>query len=323
MADSRSLTSRADASPVGGSSVDGALARGVTLNLATDRASVDRELERLCAGAALAALPAPVANAIRYSILGQGKRLRPILMLAAYRACGGEQDASALAACIEVVHAYSLVHDDLPCMDDDDMRRGRPTTHRVHGVATATAAGVVMVPLAVRAACDAGAQLGLPNASQAAIVRELMRASGGGGMVGGQLLDLEGEGSSLSIDQLERIHSAKTGALISASARIGGIAAGASAAGLDALTAYGDAIGLAFQITDDVLDATSTTAALGKTAGRDIELRKSTYPMLLGVERAVARADSLVDDACAALERAGLRTATLDMLARYAIARTS
>lgn len=313
MADSRSLTSRAD---VAGPVVD-------TIDLTTDRASVDRELERLCSGPALSALPAPVASAIRYSILGQGKRLRPILMLAAYRACGGEQDASALAACIEVVHAYSLVHDDLPCMDDDDVRRGRPTTHRVHGVAIATAAGVVMVPLAVRAACDAGAELGLPNASQAAIVRELMRASGGGGMVGGQLLDLEGEGSSLSIDQLERIHGAKTGALISASARIGGIAAGANAVVLDALTAYGNAIGLAFQIADDVLDATSTTAALGKTAGRDVALRKSTYPMLLGVERAIERAASLVDDACAALEHAGLRTATLEMLARYAIARTS
>jgi geranylgeranyl diphosphate synthase, type II len=315
MVDSHSLTSRAD--PRGG------IVDGDTIDLATDRSSVDRELSRLCESDVLGALPAPVAEAIRYSILGQGKRLRPILMLAAYRACGGEQDASALAACIEIVHAYSLVHDDLPCMDDDDVRRGRPTTHRVHGVAIATAAGVVMVPLAVRAACDAGAQLGLPNTSQAAIVRELMRASGGGGMVGGQLLDLEGEGSSLSIDELERIHCAKTGPLISASARIGGIAAGASPMVLDALTAYGNAIGLAFQIADDVLDATSTTAALGKTAGRDVELRKSTYPMLLGVERAIERAATLVDDACAALERAGLRTATLEMLARYAIARTS
>jgi geranylgeranyl pyrophosphate synthase len=125
------------------------------------------------------------------------------------------------------------------------------------------------------------------------------------------------------VDQLERIHRAKTGALISASARIGGIAAGATRDGLDALTDYGNAIGLAFQITDDVLDATSTTAALGKTAGRDAELRKSTYPMLLGVEPAIARAATLVDDACAALERAGLRTSTLELLARYAIARTS
>ena len=312
MVDSRSLISRADAS--------GGVA---AIDLATDRAAVDRELSLLCEGDVLGTLPAPVASAIRYSILGQGKRLRPILMLAAYRACGGTRDASALAACLEVVHAYSLVHDDLPCMDDDDMRRGRETTHRVHGVAIATAAGVVMVPLAVRAACDAGAQLGLPKASQAAIVRELMRASGGGGMVGGHLLDLEGEGSSLPIEELERIHCAKTGALISASARIGGIAAGASTMVLDALTAYGNAIGLAFQITDDVLDATSTTAALGKTAGRDVELRKSTYPMLLGVDRAIERASTLVSDACAALERAGLRTTTLEKLARYAIARTS
>ena len=142
-------------------------------------------------------------------------------------------------------------------------------------------------------------------------------------MVGGQLLDLEGEGSSLTVEQLEAIHSAKTGALISASARIGGIAANADAAGLDALTSYGNAIGLAFQIADDVLDATSTTAALGKTAGRDIELRKSTYPMLLGVERALELATSLIDEACAALDRAGLRTETLEMIARWAITRTS
>lgn len=312
MADLRSPISRADVA----TSVE-------TMDLSGDRESVDRELQRLCESDVLAALPAPVAEAIRYSILGQGKRLRPILMLAAYRACGGGRDASGLAACIEIVHAYSLVHDDLPCMDDDDMRRGRLTTHRVHGVAIATAAGVLMVPLAVRAACDASTALGLPNTSQAAIVRELMRASGGGGMVGGQLLDLEGEGRSLTIEQLEAIHRAKTGALISASARIGGIAAGASDAGLDALTTYGNAIGLAFQIADDVLDATSTTAALGKTAGRDVELRKSTYPMLLGVDRAIERAASLVEDACAALDRAGLRTSALEMLARYAIARTS
>src|ERR1700733_11272852 len=151
-------------------------------------------------------LHAQVHEAMRYATLGGGKRLRPFLVLHSARLFGVD-DACALraAAAIEVLHTYSLVHDDLPCMDDDDMRRGRPTTHRVHGVAIATAAGVAMVPLAVRAACDAAAQLGLPYASQAAIVRELMRASGGGGMVGGQLLDLEGEGSSLSIDQLERI----------------------------------------------------------------------------------------------------------------------
>jgi len=268
MADSRSLTSRAD---VAGAAVD-------AIDLTTDRASVDRELERLCGGPALGALPAPVADAIRYSILGQGKRLRPILMLAAYRACGGEQDASALAACIEVVHAYSLVHDDLPCMDDDDVRRGRQTTHRVHGVAIATAAGVVMVPLAVRAACDAGAELGLPNASQAAIVRELMRASGGGGMVGGQLLDLEGEGSSLSIDQLERIHSAKTGALISACARIGGIAAGANAAVLDALTAM-ESRDKAVETLADT-EEVQIRRVLAATGGN-----KSKAAQILGIER--------------------------------------
>jgi geranylgeranyl pyrophosphate synthase len=268
-------------------------------------------------------LPPVAVDAIRYSLMGEGKRLRAILLLSAYHAAGGVGDASDLAAAVEVVHAYSLVHDDLPCMDDDDVRRGRPTVHRVYGVAEATAAGLAMVPLAARCATDAGRSLKLPDAVCGLILRELMRAAGAGGMIGGQLLDLEGEGIALSLDQLERIHRAKTGALVTASVRIGGIAACADDRVVDALGRYGEAIGLAFQIADDVLDVTATTDQLGKTAGRDLALRKSTYPALLGVDGAVARAQALVDDACRALQDAGLLTPALEHLARYTIARRS
>jgi farnesyl diphosphate synthase/geranylgeranyl diphosphate synthase type II len=220
-----------------------------------------------------------------------------------------------------VVHAYSLVHDDLPCMDDDDVRRGRPTVHRVYGVAAATAAGLAMVPLAARCATVAARGLGLPPAVGGTILRELMRAAGATGMIGGQLLDLEGERLALSLAELEHIHRAKTGALVTASVRLGGIAAGADDAVLDALGQYGAAIGLAFQIADDVLDVTATTDQLGKTAGRDLALQKSTYPALLGVDGAVDRASALVDEACHALERVDLLTPALEHLARYTVSR--
>lgn len=292
------------------------------IELAAARAGVEAALAALC-DRYLGALPPGVGDAVRYSIMGEGKRLRPLLLLAAYHACGGEGDVNALAASVEIVHAYSLVHDDLPCMDNDIVRRGRPTTHRIFGPRVATLAGVAMVPLAARAAADASASLGLPRASRSAIVRELMCASGAGGMVGGQLLDLEGEGRSLSLPELERVHSAKTGALIAASVRIGGIAAGADSRQSRALERYGETIGLAFQIADDVLDATSTTAALGKTAGRDAALGKSTYPALLGVEGAVARAARLAEEGRSALEAGDLLTPELARLASFVVDRKS
>ena len=284
------------------------------------RAAIDRALEEFCARF-LDGMPPTVAAAVRYSVLGEGKRLRPVLVLAAYEAAGGRDDATRLAAAVEVVHAYSLVHDDLPCMDDDDMRRGRPTVHKAFGVPAATAAGLAMVPLAVRCALYGSESLGLDDAHCRRIVSELMRASGAGGMIGGQLLDLEGEGRALTLVELERIHNAKTGALIRAAVRIGGIAAGAGDDRIDALGVYGQAIGLAFQIADDVLDVTETTDVLGKTAGRDLVLQKSTYPALLGVEGARARAGALVDEGCAALRAAGMLTAQLEHLARYVVAR--
>jgi geranylgeranyl pyrophosphate synthase len=295
---------------------------GTVVDWAADRAAIDRALSTLCDRAG-SALDAPVRDAIRYSLLGGGKRLRGLLFLAAYRTGGGGADASALAAAVEVVHAYSLVHDDLPCMDDDDVRRGRPTVHRVYGVPVATAAGVAMVPLAAGAAFEAATALGLPAKSAAAVVIELMRASGAGGMIGGQLLDLEGEGRALDVAALEKIHRAKTGALIRASVVLGGMTAGATAGQLDALEQFGEAIGLAFQIADDVLDVTATTDRLGKTAGRDLDLRKGTYPALLGVNGATQRAMALVDEGCAALRAAGLLSTELDVLARFVVERES
>ena len=292
------------------------------VNVASDRAIVAAALGKFVQRY-LGGMEGPIADAVRYSVEGEGKRLRAILVLSAYHAAGGKGDASGLAAAVEVVHAYSLVHDDLPCMDDDDVRRGRPTVHKVYGVAAATAAGLAMVPLAARAASDAAGELGLSGQVAGEIVRTLMRASGAGGMIGGQLLDLEGEGTALSLEAMERVHRLKTGALINASVRIGGLAAGATPEILDAFERYGSAIGLAFQIADDVLDITATTDQLGKTAGRDLALQKSTYPALLGLAGARRRAAALSDEACQALRQAGIASPALDFLARFIVARRS
>jgi farnesyl diphosphate synthase/geranylgeranyl diphosphate synthase type II len=294
----------------------------VITSFAADRAAIGQALAGFC-DRYLRDVPSPVSDAIRYSLLGEGKRMRGILLLSAFEAADGEGDAADLAAAVEVVHAYSLVHDDLPCMDDDDVRRGQPTVHMGYGVRAATAAGLAMVPLAARCAVDAARALGLGDDDASSIVAELMRASGAGGMIGGQLLDLEGERRPLELADLERIHRAKTGALITAAATLGGRAARASAQRLQALATYGAAVGLAFQIADDVLDVTATTDQLGKTAGRDAALQKSTYPALLGVAGARGRAEALVDEACAALDDVGLLTPALDFIARFTVERTS
>jgi geranylgeranyl pyrophosphate synthase len=190
-------------------------------------------------------------------------------------------------------------------------------------VAAATAAGLAMVPLAARCAADSARRLGLDDDAVGAIVAELMRASGAGGMIGGQLLDLEGEGRPHALAELERIHRAKTGALITAAATLGGRAASASPQRLDALARYGAAVGLAFQIADDVLDVTATTDQLGKTAGRDLALQKSTYPAVLGVDGAKSRAIALIDEGCSALDAVGLLTPALAQIARFSVERTS
>src|SRR5213594_3903954 len=279
--------------------------------LSDARARVDAVLERWGNRSEQLWRP-PVPAAVRYSLLSAGKRLRPTLVLAAYEAVGGDAPGVAeLAAAVEVVHAYSLVHDDLPCMDNDDLRRGRPTTHRAFDVGTATVAGYHMVALGARV-LDAG---------MAAIALELFRAAGAGGMIGGQALDLEAEGLRLPAAALEDVHRRKTGALIAAACVIGGLAAGAPPAACEALRDYGADVGLAFQIYDDVLDATATSDQLGKTAGKDAAFAKSTFVTLLGVGTARVEAERLAARAVDRLRQAGLVSPTLAELAHYIVTR--
>ena len=287
-----------------------------------ERQLIERGLDEICS-TYLSALPAPIADAIRYGLKSPGKRLRPLLLLFAYRAAGGDRDPAMLACAPEVIHAYSLVHDDLPCMDDDDMRRGRPTVHKVYGSRTAILAGVAMIPLAARVVRDATRRMALPDNASKKILDTLLEAGGASGMIGGQLRDLAGEGLTLSLDERGEIHSAKTGALIVASVRMGALAAGADPAGVAALERYGRSVGLAFQIMDDVLDVTSTSVAMGKTTGRDAVMGKSTYPALLGVEGARTRAETLIRDSLRSLEEHNLLTQELSQVANFIVTRTS
>jgi geranylgeranyl pyrophosphate synthase len=263
-------------------------------------------------------------EALAYALRTPGKRVRAALVLAAYRSVGGRSPAvSGIAAAVETVHTYSLVHDDLPCMDDDDLRRGRATTHRHFDVATATRAGFLLVPVAALVLADAARGLELPPSALRRMAEELFQAGGIEGMVGGQWLDLEAERQTLSLEELTMIHRGKTGALIRAACTLGAIAARARTKQVAALTAYGDDVGLAFQIADDVLDATGTSEELGKTAGRDVALAKSTYVSVLGVEEARAEAARLAQSAVASLDAAGVPSGPLGALARYIASRNS
>jgi len=288
----------------------------------TERATIESRLGDICT-TYLPGLPAPIGDAVQYGLKSPGKRLRPLLLLFAYRAAGGTSDATMLACAPELIHAYSLVHDDLPCMDDDDMRRGRPTVHKVYGSRTAILAGVAMIPLAARVVRDSARAMGLADQATTKVLDTLLEASGAEGMIGGQLRDLIGEGRALSLDELEAIHSAKTGAIIVASLRMGALAAGTDDSGVEALERYGRSIGLAFQIMDDVLDVTSTTKAMGKTTGRDAMLGKSTYPALLGVDGARRRAEALIADGLQSLTEHDLLTQELSQVANFMVTRTS
>jgi len=261
-------------------------------------------------------------EAIAYALMSPGKRVRAALVLAAYRACGGTSEAiGEVAAAVETVHAYSLVHDDLPCMDDDDLRRGRKTVHVAYDVVTATRVGYLLVPVAARVLASAVSALGLEASALGRMAVTLFEAGGMQGMVGGQWLDLEAEQKAVDLHGLMAVHRGKTGALIRASCALGGLAARAEGEPLAALEAYGDEIGLAFQIADDVLDATQTSDVLGKTAGRDAALQKSTYVQHLGVEGATREAGHLAESAVARLEAAGLSAPALGALARYIVHR--
>jgi geranylgeranyl pyrophosphate synthase len=287
------------------------------------RAAVDAELES-CALEMEGDHSPPIGPALAYALRSPGKRVRPALLMAAYRAAGGTSQAIAgIAAAVEVVHTYSLIHDDLPCMDDDPLRRGRPTTHVVFGVPVATRVGWLLVPVAAELLARRATAMGLDTAVLADLAATLFEAGGIRGMVGGQWLDLVAEGRSLALPDLVAVHRAKTGALIAAAVEMGAIAAGASGQVRHALGRYGAEVGVAFQIADDVLDATSTSDQLGKTAGKDAEVAKSTYVGVLGVPGARAEALAHARRAMAALEGAGVSTETLGPLARYIVSRTS
>jgi len=290
--------------------------------LAEARERTDARLEQWAARLRQRA-PGRDGEALAYALMSPGKRVRAALVMASYRALGGNAPAiDAVAAAVETVHAYSLVHDDLPCMDDDDLRRGRPTTHRAFDVPTATRAGWLLVPVAAEVLAEAAVELGLGDRVLGAMAMELFEAGGVGGMVGGQWLDLEAEGRHLGIEQLVGIHRGKTGALIRASCVLGALAAEADPERLAALGDFGADIGLAFQISDDVLDSTATSETLGKTAGRDHLLGKSTYVSVLGVERASAEAGELAERAIGHLIRGGCESPALAMLARYIVSRS-
>ena len=261
--------------------------------------------------------PPKLIEAMHYSLFAGGKRLRPALVLEVAAACGQPDSSAALAAAgaMELIHTFSLVHDDLPAMDDDDLRRGKPTNHKVFGEAMAILAGDAMMTLAFELlATDAGDRT-------AALVKELAQASGPAGMIGGQVLDMAGEGQSLLLEQLQQIHRLKTGALLTASCRMGAIAAGAPADVVDAAAAYGRHIGLAFQIVDDVLDETATAEQMGKATGKDAARGKNTYPKLLGLAESKAEAHCQADLAVAALAPLARRD-NLTAVARFVVERT-
>ena len=298
-------------------------AHALTDYLGVYREGVELALER-AVEAIEAEVDADVAAALRYGVTSGGKRLRPILCLCAYEACGGRLDESAydLAASIELIHAYSLMHDDLPCMDDADLRRGRPTSHREHGEDATMRAGAALIPAAALRALDACRALGCAGEQRAAVTRALLAAAGAGGMVGGQWLDLLGEGKSLEPGELDELHRRKTGALLEASLALGGLAAGASERQHDALREYGAAIGLAFQIADDILDATQSAETLGKNPS-DTHLDKSTYVSLYGLEEARGRARGLIERALTALTDGHIDSPVLAALARFVVERES
>ncbi|MGD0390443.1 MAG: polyprenyl synthetase family protein [Tepidisphaeraceae bacterium] len=267
--------------------------------------------------------PPKLLEAIQYSLMAGGKRLRPALVLESARACQDHQDAAepsptavAAAAAMELIHTFSLVHDDLPAMDDDDLRRGRPTNHKVYGEAMAILAGDAMTTIAFEIlAADAEPAL-VP-----ALVGELARASGPAGMIGGQVLDMDERQPPRNLPELQRLHRMKTGALLTASCRMGAIAAAADSPQLQALDAFGRHLGLAFQIVDDILDQTSTPQELGKATKKDAAKGKVTYPMLIGLEKSRAEARQNLSAALAAIDPFGARAKGLRALAAFVVER--
>jgi geranylgeranyl diphosphate synthase type II len=278
---------------------------------------VDRALDSFLPSAETK--PATVHQAMRHSIFAGGKRLRPILCLAAAEACGGSDTNALFAACaVECLHTYSLIHDDLPCMDDDDLRRGVPTCHKVYGEAIALLAGDALQALAFElvAKSQAGHRYTVAD-----MILELAHTAGSRHLVGGQVADLEGEGKKLPLEDLRFIHENKTAAMLTTSVKLGAMSADAMPAELAAVEKFGMAAGLAFQIIDDILDVTQTSEKLGKSAGKDVASEKSTYPALLGLGASRDEAHKLTTQAHQALEIFGVRGQRLRQLADYLLAR--
>lgn len=266
--------------------------------------------------------PAGLGEAMRYAVLDGGKRLRPLLVLAAAQAVDGHAQAALRAACaVELIHAYSLVHDDMPCMDNDVLRRGKPTVHVAFGEASALLAGDALQAQAFELLTPSEDQV--PAAMQAQCCRILAQAAGAQGMAGGQAIDLASVGQRLSEEQLRHMHSLKTGALLQASVLLGAACGRIEAQALSALHTYAQALGLAFQVVDDVLDVVADAATLGKTPGKDAACDKPTYVSLLGLEGAQALAQDLLAQACEALQRSGLAdTRALLALAHQVVGRS-
>jgi geranylgeranyl diphosphate synthase type II len=281
-----------------------------------DRALAERMAERRTS------VEPRLLEAMEYSLSSPGKRLRPILVLASAEALGAAAEPLVPFACaVEMVHTYSLIHDDLPAMDDDDLRRGRPTSHKVFGEAVAILAGDALLTEAFVVMSSAGE--GIAAERQLAAIAELAVAAGAQGMVGGQTADILAEGVGADLERVESIHRRKTGALLRACVRIGGLLAGARAADLESITRYGDAIGLGFQIADDLLDELGDTQLTGKSARRDRELGKSTYPALLGNARARELLGELLDRGLGALDELGAAADPLREIARRIVARAN
>lgn len=278
---------------------------------------VDRALDRFLPKAPVR--PATIHKAMRYSLFAGGKRLRPILCLAAAEACGGRTSAALPLACaVECIHTYSLIHDDLPSMDNDDLRRGRATCHKVFGEGIAILAGDALLTVAFEIA----AQTSAPSRYELReIIREIAAAAGSQKLIAGQVADLEAEGCRINRAQLRYIHENKTAALLTASVRLGAMTANASAKQLTAITKFGRALGLAFQVIDDILDVTQTSEKLGKSAGKDVAAQKATYPAVIGLEKSRAEARRLTREAHTSLKSLGEKADVLRALAEYLLAR--
>ena len=265
-------------------------------------------------------LSTQLVTAMRYATLGGGKRIRPLLTCATAASLGTDPSLALAPACaVEFIHAYSLIHDDLPAMDDDDLRRGRPTVHVAFGEAVAILAGDALQALAFETIATLGA---FSNEARLAMLRVLACAAGWDGMVGGQAFDMDATGQRLSIDALEAMHRAKTGALLTASVELGALAGGADESARAHLRDFGAAVGLAFQVVDDLLDVTEATQHIGKTAGADAAAGKNTFPGLLGIDATRRRSDQLHDEAIAALHRAGIAGGPLHTIAQRIVERT-